>query len=160
MSRLLLRCWREEDTASVRETELQPGKTSIGRGPDNVICLNDTGASRRHAHVRFDGNQAVVVDDKSSNGTWQHGRRITSQEIRPGDRFKIGSHVFELVESAKSAAAGSTRVEHGGPPPVPPPSAHSPAESARQGRQCHRCGTDLPPDAAFCDHCGLKLARP
>lgn len=71
------------------------GELTIGRSPNNEVVLKEPRVSRRHAVIRQSGNQYVVVDNNSSNGTYVNGHTITEQVLRSGDKIQIGT--FELV---------------------------------------------------------------
>ena len=75
---------------------------SVGRLPECTITLTDPNVSRRHAEVR-PGNQLVVVDLGSTNGTKVNGLRITGERpLADGDIVSMGStHLrFESTSSA------------------------------------------------------------
>jgi hypothetical protein len=74
------------------------GVTTIGRGPDRTIRIDDPRVSRNHAVVRRDGERWTLTDEGSSNGTRRNGTRITATTPVPlvdGDRIGIGP--VELV---------------------------------------------------------------
>ena len=48
---------------------------SIGRAPDNEIPIENLAISRRHAVIRRMGDQFVVEDANSANGTYVNGVR-------------------------------------------------------------------------------------
>lgn len=70
--------------------ELQHGSNILGRGQDADLRLPDTGVSRRHVDVRFDGNGALVVDMGSTNGTTVNGQRVSTWQLQHGDVIRIG----------------------------------------------------------------------
>ena len=64
---------------------------SIGRLADCTIALNDANVSRRHAEVRTQGSQFVIVDLGSTNGTKVNGQRITGeQQLADADIISFG----------------------------------------------------------------------
>jgi pSer/pThr/pTyr-binding forkhead associated (FHA) protein len=71
---------------------------SLGRDESNDLALkDDTSASGAHARIELVGGQAVVMDQKSSNGTWVNGRRIQGPTaLRHGDRLRVGNAMFRL----------------------------------------------------------------
>jgi CRP-like cAMP-binding protein len=81
-------------------TSMHPlvGPTTIGRGPDNAIIIEEITASRSHASVSFLGGAWTVEDLGSTNGIFVAGKRITKTALRPGDTFHIGAYTFCLVE--------------------------------------------------------------
>lgn len=70
---------------------------TIGRGEENTVCLPDERASRRHAVVVIREGRVVVEDLNSSNGTWVNERKVSLQELRPGDTVRVGRTVFMYV---------------------------------------------------------------
>jgi hypothetical protein len=70
---------------------------SIGRVSANTITLDDDQVSRVHAKVWAHEGQLYLQDDESTNGTLLNETKITDvQMLRPGDRIRIGSAVFEV----------------------------------------------------------------
>lgn len=74
--------------------ELQPGSNVIGRGQDADLRLPDTGVSRRHIDIRFDGSGAVLHDLGSTNGTTVNGHRAQSWQLQHGDVVRLGHTVI------------------------------------------------------------------
>jgi len=71
--------------------ELRQGTTTLGRGASNDIILSDPTVSRRHARIELDNNQAVLVDQGSTSGTYRNGVRIERESLAHGDIIKLGS---------------------------------------------------------------------
>jgi hypothetical protein len=74
--------------------ELRVGSNVVGRGADADLRLPDTGVSRRHVDVRFDGNGAVLHDLGSTNGTTVNGHRVQSWQLQHGDVVRLGHTVL------------------------------------------------------------------
>jgi hypothetical protein len=74
--------------------ELQAGSNVIGRGQDADLRLPDTGVSRRHIDIRFDGAVAVLHDLGSTNGTTVNGHRAQSWQLQHGDVIRLGHTVL------------------------------------------------------------------
>jgi CRP-like cAMP-binding protein len=72
--------------------------TTIGRGPDNAIIIEEITASRSHARVSFVEGAWTVEDLGSTNGVFVAGKRITKLALRPGDTFDIGDYTFRFLE--------------------------------------------------------------
>lgn len=79
---------------------LSGANVDIGRDSANAIPLpQDTNASRKHAIIQVAGEQCVVMDNGSSNGTFVNGVRIanqTPQPLRPGDELTVGNTRFRF----------------------------------------------------------------
>ncbi|MFL6128356.1 MAG: FhaA domain-containing protein [Mycobacteriales bacterium] len=74
--------------------ELHVGSNVIGRGQDADLRLPDTGVSRRHVDIRFDGVGAVLHDLGSTNGTTVNGHRAQSWQLQHGDVVRLGHTVL------------------------------------------------------------------
>jgi hypothetical protein len=80
--------------------ELQGPQVDIGRDSSNtVVLLQDSNVSRRHASIQNQGEQFVIVDNGSSNGTFVNGVRIpplTPHPLHPGDEIQVGMTRFRF----------------------------------------------------------------
>ncbi|NYF11866.1 hypothetical protein HDC34_000160 [Pseudoclavibacter sp. JAI123] len=78
------------------------GSTVIGRGSEADITIADTGASRKHAEVVWDGKRAGIRDLGSTNGTKVNGRSISQAGLEPDSTIQIGRHriVFRVIPQA------------------------------------------------------------
>ncbi|MCI0532431.1 MAG: FHA domain-containing protein [candidate division Zixibacteria bacterium] len=87
----------------------------IGRTPDNDICLDNRGVSRKHAQIEFNNNSAVIIDNESLNGTFVNNRKITEEVLKEGDSISIGKftllyHQDTPQEELKAASLEGTMV--------------------------------------------------
>lgn len=81
-----------------REYVLRLGRTTLGRKPDNDIVVADDSASRLHAEIYCQGDQAVITDLGSTNGTFVNRERLTQPHaLRPEDQLRIGQHVASIA---------------------------------------------------------------
>ena len=65
-------------------------KSTVGRGTDNSIVMNDVGVSRRHARLVSVGGKMVLEDVESRNGTYVRGKRVRRVELHTGDIIQLG----------------------------------------------------------------------
>lgn len=72
--------------------------THIGRGLIADVRLEDSHVSRRHAILALRGEGARVLDDRSANGTYVNGRRVTVSQLSDGDVLRFGRAVLRYVE--------------------------------------------------------------
>ena len=75
---------------------LEPGTTSIGRGADQDIFLDDVTVSRRHAEVTV-AESASIKDAGSTNGIYVNGERLDEASLSAGDEIIIGKYHLVLV---------------------------------------------------------------
>ncbi|MGH2724015.1 MAG: FhaA domain-containing protein [Actinomycetota bacterium] len=79
-----------------REFRLDQDSAVIGRLAGSEIEIQDTGASRRHAEIRRQGSDFVIVDLGSTNGTLVNEAPVAEQVLQEGDRITIGRTVLEF----------------------------------------------------------------
>jgi len=84
-----------------------PVPVSIGREEGNVMRLNDERVSRFHAKVQFDGEDVIITDLESTNGTRINGEPVQIRRLLAGDRLSIGRSVlvFGTTEDIKARIA-------------------------------------------------------
>jgi pSer/pThr/pTyr-binding forkhead associated (FHA) protein len=83
-----------EDGDERRLIPLDGDTTSLGRGVSADVVLHDNSVSRKHALVVVRGAGARVLDDRSTNGTWVNGRRVTEADLSDGDVIVLGRVVL------------------------------------------------------------------
>jgi pSer/pThr/pTyr-binding forkhead associated (FHA) protein len=77
---------------------LQEGVTHIGRGLLADLRLDENSVSRRHAILINRRSGVRLLDDRSSNGTFVNGRRITQTELSHGDVLVLGRVVLRYLD--------------------------------------------------------------
>jgi hypothetical protein len=82
-----------------KEVEIDRETMVIGRLHGSEVEIEDPGASRRHAEIRRDGSEYVLVDLGSTNGTLVNDSPVSEQVLQDGDRITIGRTVIEFRES-------------------------------------------------------------
>jgi hypothetical protein len=78
------------DDGSNRSFNLHGGTTVIGRGQESDFRLPDTGVSRRHLEINWDGHTATLSDLGSTNGTTVNGNPVQTWQLSDGDVIRIG----------------------------------------------------------------------
>jgi hypothetical protein len=74
----------------------------VGRSRESDIFLVDPSVSRMHATLELHGNNVVVRDAGSTNGTFVNGERVQVRTLQPGDRVAFGKTEM-AVETQESA---------------------------------------------------------
>ena len=64
---------------------------TIGRLAECDVVLTDSSVSRRHAEVRREGSDFVLVDLGSTNGTKVNGAGVKERRLADGDEIAVGS---------------------------------------------------------------------
>ena len=81
---------------SNEEWQLEGERAVIGRISGSEIEIEDPGASRRHAEIRRDGEDYLLVDLGSTNGTLLNDARVSESILEDGDRITIGRTTLEF----------------------------------------------------------------
>jgi pSer/pThr/pTyr-binding forkhead associated (FHA) protein len=79
---------------------ISSAETLIGRSMHSDVKLTDTGISREHATITWEGESFLLEDLQSTNGTKVNDKRIRSVKLRSQDRIQIGRTVltFRLLK--------------------------------------------------------------
>lgn len=90
-----------------------PVPLTIGREEGNLLRLNDERVSRFHAKVLQDGEDLVLTDMESTNGTRVNGHFIQIRRLRFGDRITVGRSLLlfgsdEEIHARKATDAGTS----------------------------------------------------
>lgn len=129
-----------EKGGAQRRMDFDKNEVTIGRVQGNDIILPKGNVSKRHSRIVLKDNRFIVVDLKSTNGTYVNGRKITSPlVVKPGDKIYIGDFILTVDENAGagvgsegavSSPAAAPSGRQSAPPPAPsraaPPAASAP----------------------------------
>jgi pSer/pThr/pTyr-binding forkhead associated (FHA) protein len=75
--------------------------TRLGRSMSAGVRLDDASVSRRHALVVQRGDDVVVLDDRSMNGTWVNGERVREAVLHDGDLVELGAVRVRFIDVAR-----------------------------------------------------------
>jgi DNA-binding winged helix-turn-helix (wHTH) protein len=79
------------------QAPLAEGGNVIGRGTDTSIWIDVPGVSRHHARIVIRGDEAIIEDLGSKNGTFVAGERVTApRRLDDGDQIRLGSVVVRF----------------------------------------------------------------
>src|SRR5262245_37239715 len=75
-------------------------RTTIGRSPDCDIFLDDVTVSRKHAELVREGDDLLIEDQGSLNGTFLNRRRIDAPaKLENGDELQIGKYKLTFLDT-------------------------------------------------------------
>ena len=77
---------------------------TVGRVEDNMIQIDDASVSSHHAELVRDGDDYILRDLDSTNGTRLNGTAHTEGRLKDGDEITFGK-IDAIYESEHSAAA-------------------------------------------------------
>ena len=81
---------------SSRTYLVHEGSNILGRSNDSDFRLPDTGVSRQHAEITWDGQVAVLVDLQSTNGTTVNDEPVENWMLADGDVITLGHSSIEV----------------------------------------------------------------
>jgi two-component system cell cycle response regulator len=84
---------------------LQRNEVVLGRGSDCDIQVDRDSVSRRHARVFRNGEQWMVEDLGSTNGSYVNDVPVQRSILRDSDFLKIGAAIFKFLSGAGVEAA-------------------------------------------------------
>jgi len=106
-------------------------RLTLGRAQENDVVLDDPQVSRHHAQVTREGDQIVVEDLGSTNGTLVNGRRITGPHVlQPTETLAVGASVFSVEGFPAPDTVGMRPYREAPPPAAVPPAPPAPAVPA------------------------------
>ena len=128
-----------------RTYELKVDKTTEGRVSDNALEIPESSVSSHHAEILLRGNDIVIRDLGSTNGTFINGEKITEAVLSPGQTLRFGT--VEL------------RLDTGSGGPAPGPSSGAAAASQRKPKQTLD-QTVIIPQGVKMDELGTSVGPP
>jgi len=90
-----------------RTYELKNGTTTVGRVSDNAFEIAEASVSSHHAEITLRGNDVVIKDLGSTNGTFINGEKIEEGVLKPGQILRLGMIEMRLETGDAAAAAAA-----------------------------------------------------
>jgi len=88
--------------------ELDEGWTTIGRGDGNTFQVIEPSISGRHCEVRVLGEDLLVRDLLSTNGTFAGGRKISEAVVKAGETLRLGDVELRFEPGGAPASPGTS----------------------------------------------------
>ena len=112
----------------IKTYELDDQGITIGRLPENRICISNMGISRRHAKIERDANNNLEISDLNSlNGTFVNNKKVSKTVLSPGDIITIGKYAIVLESDDKKESGAFP-----GPSSLEQPHLEVPSPSAEE----------------------------
>src|SRR6476620_10144759 len=116
----------QEKGGEQRRMVFNKPEVTIGRVQGNDIVLPKGNVSKRHARIVLKDGKFIIVDLKSTNGTYVNGRKITSPlVVKDSDKIYIGGFIVGVDEAASSEGDGPSE-------PIAAPDARPPRPTEAQ----------------------------
>ncbi|HEX6269394.1 MAG TPA: FHA domain-containing protein [Anaerolineales bacterium] len=104
-------------SGSPNEFELTQPEIIIGRESGVDLVIPSPAVSRRHARLSREGDEYVLEDLGSSNGTFLNGERLVGQRaLKSGDQIRLGQAITLTYQAPRSESAETVMRA---PTPVP-----------------------------------------
>src|ERR1700743_2987090 len=111
----------QEKGGESRRMVFNKAEVTIGRVQGNDIILPKGNVSKRHSRIVLKDGKVIIVDHKSTNGTYVNGRKITSPlVVKDSDKIYIGDFIVGVDEAAASEGDGTSDVSTAAPVERPP----------------------------------------
>ncbi|MBN1210427.1 MAG: Flp pilus assembly complex ATPase component TadA [Myxococcaceae bacterium] len=96
-----------EKGGGVEQIEFEKNEITIGRLEGNDIVLAKGNVSKYHSRIVSKDGKFIVVDMKSTNGTFVNGKKIAAPMVlKPTDKVYIGDYIIN-VEPLEQSATGA-----------------------------------------------------
>jgi pilus assembly protein CpaF len=87
----------EEKGGGTEQIEFEKNEITIGRLAGNDIVLAKGNVSKCHSKIVEKDGKLIVVDMKSTNGTFVNGKKIAGpQVVKPSDQIFIGDYIINV----------------------------------------------------------------
>ena len=87
----------EEKGGGTEQIEFEKNEITIGRLAGNDIVLGKGNVSKYHSKIVAKDGKLIVVDMKSTNGTFVNGKKIAGpQVVKPADQIFIGDYIINV----------------------------------------------------------------
>ena len=77
--------------------DLKLGKNVFGRGGSSDLKVQSLGISKEHCEIHVYKDKMMIVDLKSSNGTFVNGVKIQNSIIRVGDKVSLFDVIMDII---------------------------------------------------------------
>jgi len=137
-----------EKGGSTQRLDFDAEEITIGRVDENDICLPKGNISKKHTRIVVKDGRIIVLDLKSTNGTYVNGKKLAGpQVISPDDKVYIGDFILNVEPPDLEPARTNGQPQDGDAmaemPTITPARPHYVASEAT-----HRDGQPQPPPKA------------
>lgn len=107
------------DGVVIKEVQLTKERTSLGRRPYNDVVIDNLAVSGEHAVVHMTGDEVILEDLNSTNGTYVNGKTIKRQQLHNGDTIEVGKYKIQFISELEGERFDKTMVFKPGMAPPP-----------------------------------------
>src|SRR5438309_3765258 len=90
-----------EKGGATQRLDFDAEEITIGRVDENDICLPKGNISKKHTKIVYKDGKIIVLDLKSTNGTYVNGKKLTGPAVvTPHDQIYIGDFILNVEPPA------------------------------------------------------------
>jgi pSer/pThr/pTyr-binding forkhead associated (FHA) protein len=101
-------CLLDDVGVIAQRWELSDQPVAVGRDASADVKIDDESLSRRHFMIVREGQNYLLKDLDSQNGTWVAGKRARATTLRHNDCIAAGRTLFLFSESGVTTKLGLT----------------------------------------------------
>lgn len=101
--------------------DLKLGKNVFGRGGQSHFKINSLGISKEHCEIHVYKDKMMVVDLKSSNGTFVNGVKIQNSLLQVGDKLSLFDVIMDVIPTPDIRPKNNVKTNNPLVPMVPTP---------------------------------------
>lgn len=83
----------------------------LGREASATVCIADGSVSRRHCRIQKQGDEFVLTDLESLNGSFINGVPVKARALQHGDRVRLGDSQFLFLVQEGDAPSTSSDIK-------------------------------------------------
>lgn len=92
--------------------DLKLGKNVFGRGGNSDFKVQSLGISKEHCEIHVYKDKMMIVDLKSSNGTFVNGVKIQNSLFRIGDKISLFDVIMDVIPTPEIRPKSPSRPTH------------------------------------------------
>lgn len=122
---------------------LKLGRNLVGRAPNCDVRVQSNGVSKEHAEIHVYKDKILIVDLRSSNGTYLNGIKVQNGIVRLGDKISVHDVILDIIPASEKMMTSSNPGPQIPAPPMSRPTSQIPpavpyAQAAAQNFQSHQ----------------------
>lgn len=106
------------DGVVIKEVQLTKERTTLGRRPYNDVVIDNLAVSGEHAALQMAGNEVMLEDLNSTNGTYVNGKAVKKQALQNGDTIEVGKYKIKFVSEVEAPGFDKTMLFKPGETPL------------------------------------------
>ena len=149
-----------EKGGDAQELTFDQDEVTIGRLAGNDLVLNKGNVSKHHSKIVLKDGKYIVVDLKSTNGTYVNGKKIGGPlVVRPNDKIYVGDYIIN-VEAPPDAGEEGAYEEEGEEEQAYDDEAPADEEAPAEEDEPHEEEEEAPPEEEVAAETGQKKNMP